>query len=251
MAQLGDGAKKILITDANKRATTTAYKPQFIDDIKQETTSSKEVYFRWLSRLVILCAIISLSFFLSSTLVIFRLSREIVVEPLLIINQKDSETVARYEPISKKMPSEKQLTEMFIRQYVIMRNTVINDEQEMVTRWGPGGIVDYMSSAEVYREFVGQNLGAVDKMFDNGYSSEVHIDRIGKESEDSPAWTVFFTVYNLSKARNSAGTLTLKTIRYKASITPVYMEERRLYRMRLINPIGFTVVKYNQSEIRG
>ncbi len=251
MAQLGDGAKRVLITDANRRPANTAYQPRFIDDIRQETTSSKEIYFRWLSRLVILCAIISLSFFLSSTLVIFRLAREIVVEPLLIINQKDSETVARYEPITKKMPSERQLTEMFVRQYVIMRNTVINDEQEMITRWGPGGIVDYLSAPDVYREFVGQNLGTVDKMFDNDYSSEVHIDKIGKESEESPAWTVFFTVYNLSKSRNSSGSLTLKTLRYKASVTPVYIESRCLYRMRLINPIGFTVVKYSQSEIRG
>ncbi len=249
MAQLGDGAKRILITDGNRKPNT-GYQPHFINDVRQETTSSKEVYFRWLSRLVILCAIISLSFFLCSTLVIFRLSREIVVEPLLIINQKDSENVVRYEPIDKKMPSEKQLTEMFIRQYIIVRNTVINDEQEMRTRWGPGGIVQYMSSPEVYLDFVGKNVKEIDKMFDNGYSSEVHIDKIGKESEDSPAWLVTFTLFNLSKARNSSGSLTLKTMRYKASITPAYIPERRLLKARLLNPIGFTVIKYNQSEIR-
>ncbi len=249
MAQLGDGAKRILIADGNRKSNA-GYRPHFINDVRQETTSSKEVYFRWLSRLVILCAIISLGFFLSSTLVIFRLSREIVVEPLLIINQKDSENVVRYEPIDKKMPSEKQLTEMFIRQYIIVRNTVINDEQEMRTRWGPGGIVQYMSSPEVYWDFVGKNVKTIDKMFDNGYSSEVQIDKIGKESEDSPAWLVTFTTFNLSKARNSSGSLTLKTMRYKASITPAYIPERRLLRTRLLNPIGFTVIKYNQSEIR-
>ncbi len=249
MAQLGDGTKKILITDRN-RQPDTGYQPQFIKDIRQETTSSKEVYFRWLSRLVILCAIISLTFFLSSTLVIFRLGREIIVEPLLIINQKDSETIARYEPIDKKMPSEKQLTEMYIRQYVSLRNTVINDEQEMRTRWGPGGIVQYMSAPDVYKEFIGANMQTIEKMFDNEYSSEVYIDRIYKESEESPAWTVSFTIFNLSRTRNDSGSLTLKTMRYKASVTPAYIEDRRLMKARLINPIGFTVIKYNQSEIR-
>lgn len=249
MAQLGDGTKKILITDRNHK-TDAGYHPQFIKDVRRETTSSKEVYFRWLSRLVILCAIVSLTFFLSSTLVIFRLAREIMIEPLLIINQKDSETVARYEPIDRKMPSEKQLTEMYVRQYVSLRNTVINDEQEMRTRWGPGGILQYMSSPEVYKEFIGDNMETVEKMFDSNYSSEVYIDKISKESENSPVWSVRFTVYNLSKTRNSSGSLTLKTMRYKASVTPVYVVERRLLKARLYNPIGFTVVKYSQSEIR-
>ena len=249
MVQLGSGAKKILITDANRKPNSD-YQPKFINDIKQETSSSKEIYFRWLSRLVMLCAVCSLTFFLCSTLVIFRLSQEIVVEPLLIINQKDSETVVRYEPIDSKMPSEKLLTEMYIRQYVILRNTVVNDENEMRTRWGPGGIVQYMSAPKVYRDFVGENIGNVNKMFDNGYSSEVKINKVAKESEDSPAWIVSFTVYNLSKSRNSSGTLTLKTTRYKASITPAYIAGRRLVRARLLNPIGFTVLKYNQNEIR-
>ena len=249
MAQLGNGAKRILITDANRKPASD-YQPSFIKDIKQETGSVKEVYFRWLSRLVMLCAICSLTFFLCSTLVIFRLAQEIVVEPLLIINQKDSETVVRYEPIDAKMPSEKLLTEMYIRQYVTLRNTVINDEREMQNRWGPGGIVQYMSAPKVYRDFVGENIGNVSKMFDNGYSSEVKINKIGKESEESPAWLVSFTVYNLSKSRNSSGSLTLKTTRYKASITPAYIARRRIVRSRLINPLGFTVLKYNQNEIR-
>ncbi|MBQ7633182.1 MAG: type IV secretion system protein [Alphaproteobacteria bacterium] len=249
MVQLGNGTKKILITDT-KRKVDVGYQPHFIKDVRQEKTSNKEIYFRWLSRLVIFCTIVSLTFFLCSTLVIFRLAREIVVEPLLIINQKDSETTVRYEPIDKKMSSEKQLTEMYVRQYIIMRNTVINDEQEMRTRWGPGGIVQYMSAPDVYKEFVGMNAASIEKMFDNGYSSEVYIDKIGKESENSPVWSVKFTVYNLSRARNDTGALTLKSVRYNASVTPVYLEERRLLKARLLNPIGFTVIKYSQSEIR-
>lgn len=249
MAQLGDGTKKILIT-GQAQAKPTGYRPQFISDAKQDNYSGKEVYFRWLSRLVMLCAIVSLAFFLSSTLVIFRLAPEIVVEPLLIINQSDSDSMVRYEPITEKMPSFRQLTEMYIKQYVVLRNTVINDVHEMRTRWGPGGIVQYMSAPAVYADFVGQSSGAVAHMFDADYSSETRIDEIGKESEASPAWTVKFTVFNLSKNRTSSGSLTLKTKRYKVSITPKFFPQRRLMRPRLINPLGFTVIKYNQSEIR-
>ena len=107
-----------------------------------------------------------------------------------------------------------------------------------------------MSSQIVYRDFVGENINSVNSMFDKGYSSEVRINEIGKESETSPAWFVVFTIYNLSQDRNSNGSLTLKTKRYKVSITPKFIPERTMYRARLINPLGFTVMKYSQSEIR-
>ena len=87
---------------------------------------------------------------------------------------------------------------MFVKQYVIMRNTVINDEREMRTRWGPGGIVAYMSTSDVYREFVGMNAYKIENMFDNDFSSEVRIDRIGKIGENNPVWVVYFTVFNFS-----------------------------------------------------
>lgn len=248
MAELGRiGLKQKLITGSAPQQEGPV---RFLSEIGETDKSSKEVYFRWLSRLVLLCAIISLGFFLSSSLVVFRLAPEIMVEPLLLIKQNDSQTMVRYEPITTKMPSIRQLTEMFIKQYVILRNTVINDEKEMRTRWGPGGIVHYLSAPDVYADFVGLNADSVDKMFDDGYSSEVQINKLEKEGENSPAWTVIFTVYNLSKDRGQNGALTLKTQRYKASITPKFMPERQIYSARLINPLGFTVMKYNQSEIR-
>ena len=250
MAELGKiGVKKVLL--AGREAPQKEHSHvEFLTEINSADRSAKEVYFRWLSRLVLLCAIISLGLFLSASLVIFRLAPEVMVEPLLVIRQNDSQGMVRYEPITMKMPSIRQMTEMFIKQYVIMRNTVINDENEMRTRWGPGGIVFCLSSPDVYNDFVGANINSIDKMFDPGYSSEVKIDEIHKEGETGSVWTVIFTIYNLSKARGKDGSLLLKIKRYRASITPKFIPERQLYRTRLINPLGFTVMKYNQSEIR-
>ena len=251
MAELGQGEKRLYITNAAQKATAEGYQPEYVTDLDYETKSAKETYFRWLSRLVMLCAVLSLGFFLCATLVIFRLAPEIIVEPLLITTQTDSDNMVRYEPISEKMPSIQQFTEMYIKQYVILRNTVVNDMDEMRTRWGPGGIVHYLSAPDVYGEFVGKNANAVNKMFSNDYSSEVRIDSIQKESENSPAWYVNFTVYNLSRNHiGESGALVLKTMRYRASVTPKYYDERRAIYARIVNPLGFTVVKYNQDMIR-
>lgn len=250
MVELGSGIKRLLIS--GQQATTQSYHPNYITDDNSNDVTGKEVYFRWLSRLVILCAIISLAFFLCSSLVVFRLASGFMVEPLLIVkDQSSSQDMVRYEPITTKMSSENQMLEMFIKQYVSLRNTVINDEQEMQTRWGYGGIVEYLSSPEVYRDFVGQNAGSVDKMFDNDYSSEVRIDSYSKVSENSPVWVVYFTVYNLSRSPKGRGNaLLLKIIKYKASLTPEFWPERVAYYARVLNPLGFTVVQYNQDEIR-
>ncbi len=248
--ELGKIAVRKLLTDNNK-APQEDVKLQYITDDKINNNSMKEIYFRWLSRLVVICAVLSLGLFLSASLVIFRLAPEIIVEPLLIISQNDSETMVRYEPITNKMPSLKQMTELFVRQYVIIRNTVINDEQEMRTRWGPGGIIAYLSTPRVYHEFVGEHIDNISSMFDNEYSSEVRIDSIHKISENSPAWIVNFTIYNLSRSRTGkSGALTLKKTKMRASVTPRFIPERRTVFARLINPLGFTVMKYNQDEIR-
>lgn len=249
MSELDSGVKKVLLTDRNSQ-NNKGYNPNFITDGDVEK-SSREIYFRWLSRLVILCAIVSLGFFLSSSLVIFRLAPEIIVQPLLIISQDNSDNMVRYEPITKNMQSLKKFTELYIRQYIIMRNSVVNDEQEMQTRWGPGGIIHYLSTPSVYNDFVGANAKKVEKMFDANFSREVRIDSINKVSENSPAWTVEFTVYSLSnKSVDNSGALTLKTMRMKASITPKFIPERVAIFPRLINPLGFTVMKYNQDLIR-
>ena len=248
MAVLGDGTQKLYITDA--KSEKKVFQQQYITDEDIVTTSAKLVYFRWLSRLVVLCAVLSLSFFLCSSLVLFRLAPEILVEPLLIIGQNSSDEVVRYEPMNVKMSSLKQMTEMFVKQYVTVRNTVINDEREMRTRWGPGGIVHYMSSPQVYAEFVGQNAAKIENMFDGEYSSEVRIDKIGKISANSTVWVVNFTVFNLSRNQATGGALVLKETRYRASVTPSFFDFRGFVSPRLINPMGFTVMKYSQDMIR-
>ncbi len=248
MSELDSGVQKKLIVDQNR--VKDNFKPQYITDSAINESSAKEIYFRWLSRLVTLCAILSLGLFLSSSLVIFRLVPEIVVEPLLISrDMNSSETLVRYEPITPKMQSIRKLTEMFIKQYVIMYNTVINDAREMRARWSPSGIVSYLSAPDVYRDFMLLKKDIVNQISSADYSEEVRIDSIGKVTESSPAWKVEFTVYRLSKGVRSDGTLELKKIHYSASVTPKYIPERRALFYRLLNPLGFTVVKYNQQEI--
>ena len=145
---LGQGTKILSITDKNKDAHVN-----FLSKEENEKLSFKLVYYMWLSRLFIFFSTISLLVFLSSSLSLFRLAPLVEVEPFLIIRQDNSDNLVRSEPISNNMASKDLLLETFIKQYVILRNTVISDEAEMSSRWLPGGMINFLSSWPVFYQF--------------------------------------------------------------------------------------------------
>lgn len=98
---------------------------EFLQSMEQKTESLKLRYYTWLSRLFIFFAVLSCLFMVLASLSLFRLAPAVSVEPFLIINQNTSKGIVRQEAITDKMASKTQLMETFIRQYVIVRNTVI------------------------------------------------------------------------------------------------------------------------------
>lgn len=246
--QLGNGNETLAITDAN----APKQRFEYITDQSPELRGAKESYYCWLSRLVILFAILSLGFFASASLVLFRLAPEVTVEPFLIIRQDSSDTMVRYEPIAPDMASSKQMMENFIRQYVILRNTVLNDEREMQTRWFGGGMVAYMSSSQVFADFNKGRQQILNQLLRENVVRDVEIISIGKVGgEKSPVWKVDFRTYDLSpEVRNEAsGSLVLVTKYWTASVTAFFVPERLFMSKRLMNPLGFTVTRYSQTEV--
>ena len=142
-----EGTKILSLTDANGNQR------EFINEAEKEATGIKLKYYMWLSRLFIFFSVISLSIFMSSSLALFKLAPQVSVEPFLIIKQDTSDGIVRYEPISYTMASKNQLMETFVRQYVLLRNTIIADEKEMQTRWFPGGMMNFLSSDYVFGQF--------------------------------------------------------------------------------------------------
>ena len=246
--QLGNGNNVLAITDANAPKQQFAY----ITDESPELKGAKESYYCWLSRLVILFAILSLVFFTSASLVLFRLAPEVTVEPFLIINQNSSDGIVRDEPIATDMASKNQLMEMFIKQYVILRNTIIRDEMEMMLRWYPGGMVNFMSSEYVFDAFNTYREGNWDNIIRTRIVREVQIisaNRVG--GEKSPVWKVDFRTYDLSDAQRDEATrgLSLRIRYWTASVTAFFIPTRQFVGLRLINPLGFTVTRYSQAEV--
>ena len=234
------------LTDANGRHK------EFVSEVEKEVSGFKLKYYMWLSRLFILFAAVSLLIFMSSSLALFKLAPQVSVEPFLIIKQDTSDGIVRYEPISYKMASKNQLMETFVRQYVLLRNTIIADEKEMQTRWFPGGMMNFLSSDYVFGQFSTYRDSIWSKIIDAEMVREVEIISIGKlGGEKSPVWKVDFKTYDLSTTRRNQNTraLILSTRYWTASVTAYFLRGREFVGLRLINPIGFTVTRYSQTEV--
>ena len=230
----------------------TRHRPDFIEQEEKKVINAKYHYYRWLSRMFIMFAVLSLLLFLSASLSLFNLAPQVTVEPFLIIKQDTSDGIVRYEPIAKDMASKKQLMELFVKQYVILRNTILRDESEMMLRWYPGGMVNFLSSDYVFSEFDTYRRNVWQTMLDSKIVREVEIisaERVG--GEKSSVWKVDFRTFDLSEYTRDNKTRGMRLrIRYwTASVTAFFFRERQFVGLRLINPIGFTVVRYSQTEV--
>ena len=239
-------SKILAITDAKGE------KHEFISETEEEVSSAKLTYYMWLSRLFIFFCTISLIIFMSTSLALFDLAPRVSVEPFLIIKQDSSDSIVRSEAIETDMPSKKQLMKIFIEQYVILRNKIIRDEAEMKLRWYPGGMINFLSSDYVFSVFDEYRRNIWKTMLDSKIVREIEIisaDKLG--GEKSPVWKVDFVTYDLSEYQrdNKTRGLTLRTRYWTASVTAYFFKERQFVGLRLINPLGFTVTRYSQTEV--
>ncbi len=245
--QLSGGRKILAIENAAANA------PEFIEKLDRVTESFKMRYYMWLSRFFIVTAALSMMFLISASLALFKLAPMVTVEPFLIIQQDSSDRIVREEPITLDMTSRDKLMETFIRQYIIVRNTIINDPMEMRSRWMRGGMVNFLSSPEVFQAFDATAQAQWERIFKQTLVREVEIIAIGRQGgPKSPVWKVDFKTYDLYDEQGKSQAQKESTLRVRywtASVTAYFIRERMFMGRRLINPLGFTVTRYSQTEV--
>lgn len=226
--------------------------PRFLEQEEKTKKGLKLYYYLWLSRLFIFLTFLSLMLFLAASLSLFRLAPQVTVEPFLIINQNSSEDMVWAEPIALDMSSKEEMMKTFVKQYIIYRNTFVCDEKEMMTRWMPGGLINFLSSNKVFSDFYASVEDNLPKMVQAGKNREVEILSINKVGgKKSPVWKVDYKTYETSRKSEggTANVLDLNVRYWTASVTSFFIPERIFTGRRLINHLGFTVVRYNQSEV--
>lgn len=164
------------------------------------------------------------------------------IEPFLLTFQNRSEQVYNIQPITTELRNRKAITEVFVREYVLLRSTFSSDVAENERRWMPGGPIQEMSSGKIYQDFL-DNVAkkALSIIKNQGMERTVKILSVNELAEG--VWQVEYETRDMypDSAQPEVGYWT-------ASLNVGYRRKIVKYGDRLKNPVGFTVTRYALSR---
>lgn len=161
------------------------------------------------------------------------------VEPFLLTFQNRAEQVYNIQPVREGLRNQKAITEVFVREYVLLRSTFDRDIPEMEARWMPGGPLQEMSSPQIYQDFLNNTAKrALNIIRSRGLSREIKILSVNELTNG--IWQVEY------ETRDMYPESTKPEVNYwTASLNVGYRKKNVKYGDRLKNPVGFTVTRYS------
>jgi type IV secretory pathway component VirB8 len=196
----------------------------------------------WTARAFAVITALSLCCNVILILAIFQVVPLYRVEPFLLTFQNRSEQVYNIQPITNELRNRKAITEVFVREYVLLRSTFSGDVAENEVRWMPGGPIQEMSTNKVYQDFL-DNVAkkAIGVIKNQGMERSVKILSINELTDG--VWQVEYETKDMypDSAQPEIGYWT-------ASLNVGYRRKTVKYGDRLKNPVGFTVTRYALSR---
>ena len=198
-----------------------------------------EKRYLWTARAFAIISAISLCCNIVLILAIMQVLPLYRVEPFLLTFQNKEEQVYNVQPIKGRMEDQKAITEVFVRQYVLLRSSFDRDVQEMEARWMPGGPVQEMSSSAVYTEFLEKTAKkALDLIRARSLQRNVRILTVNELGRG--LWQVEYETQDMYPDSPAP-----EVNYWTASLRIAYNRKSVKYGERLKNPVGFTVVRYS------
>lgn len=200
-----------------------------------------EKRYLWTARAFAVITALSVCCNIVLILAIFQVLPLYRVEPFLLTFQNRSEQVYNIQPIKDGLRNQKAITEIFVREYVLLRSSFSRDVPEMEARWSTDGPIKEMSSPKVYQDFLdGTAQKALSVINSRGLSREVKILSVNELTNG--IWQVEY------ETRDMYPESTKPEVNYwTASLNVSYRKKSVKYGDRLKNPVGFTVTRYSLS----
>lgn len=212
------------------------------DDVFVANIAEKR--YLWTARAFAIITALSLCCNIILILAIFQVVPLYRVEPFLLTFQDRSEQVYNIQPVTVELRNRKAITEVFVREYVLLRSSFSSDVSEVEARWMPGGPIQEMSTNQVYQDFL-DNVAkkAVSIIKNQGMTRDVKILSVNELTDG--VWQVEYETKDMypDSAEPEVGYWT-------ASMTVGYRRKTVKHGDRLKNPVGFTVGRYALSRNR-
>ena len=229
------------LTDGRRPAPNSQKRAKTADDVAFVANVAEKRYL-WTARAFAVITALSLCCNLVLILAIFQVVPLYRVEPFLLTFQNRSEQVYNIQPITVELRNRRAITEVFVREYVLLRSSFASDVAEVETRWMPGGPIQEMSTNQVYQDFL-DNVAkkAVGLIKNQGMTRDVKILSVSELTDG--IWQVEYETKDMypDSAEPEVGYWT-------ASLNVGYRRKTVKYGDRLKNPVGFTVYRYALSR---
>ena len=239
-----NNVKKMLLEGGGERRTVpqnrSAQRKRNADVVVENATEKR---YLWTARAFAIVFAISLCSNFILTYVIMSLMPLYRVEPYLFSFSNKQEQIYNIQPVGN-IYDYKYLTEIFVREYVMLRNSFVNDIDEMERRWGTESTIKEMSSVGVFdsfrKDFAEKALEQIRKYNITRDIKIVSATEVGGK-DGRTWWQVEFRVEDMMPDFE-----TPRVSVWVASVQILYRAKRVKFGERLKNPLGFTVVSYKQ-----
>ncbi len=210
------------------------------DDVFVANIAEKR--YLWTARAFAVITALSLCCNIVLVLAIFQVIPLYRVEPFLLTFQNRAEQVYNIQPVTVELRNRKAITEVFVREYVLLRSTFTSDVSEVETRWMPGGPIQEMSTNQVYQDFL-DNVAkkAVGIIKNQGMTRDIKILSVNELADD--VWQVEYEAKDMYPDSASP-----EVSYWTASLNVGYRRKTVKHGDRLKNPVGFTVIRYALSR---
>ena len=200
--------------------------------------NSNEKKYLWTARAFAIITAVSVCCNIVLIIAIMQVIPLFRVEPFLLTFQNKQEQVYNIKRIRGNMEDHKTVTEVFVRQYILMRSSFTRDIQEMEARWMPNGPIQEMSSVPVYEEFIQRTAKrALEIIRTKALAREVRILSVNEIGRG--LWQVEYETRDMFPDSKSP------TVNdWTATLRVLYRQKTVKYSERLNNPVGFTVDRY-------
>lgn len=231
----GNNVERKMIGGARASRPAQAPRPKPGDTF---VANMAEKRYLWTARAFAIITAISICCNIVLILAIIQVMPLFRVEPFLLSFQNKSEQVYNIVPL-KNLEDEKSITEIFVRQYVLLRSSFNRNIPEMEARWMPGGPIQEMSSTPVYEDFQKKTaLKALNVIRTKSLTRSVKIISVNELTRG--LWQVEYETRDMYPDSSKP-----EVNYWTASLRISYRGKTVKYGERLKNPVGFTVNRYS------
>lgn len=236
--------EKINISNVNRKMIGGDSSVRVIASSSQDTIVENiaEKRYLWTARAFAIITAISICCNIVLIMAITQILPLYRVEPFLLTFKNKQEQVLNIIPVNTSLESERAITEVFVRQYVLLRSTFDTDIAEMEARWLPGGPMQEMSAPGVFTDFLENTAKpAMNVIRTKSLRREIRIITVNELSRG--LWQVEFETQDMYPTSTSP-----ELNYWTASLNITYRRKTVRFSERLKNPVGFTVTKFSLAR---